>query len=346
MTKNFWNNLKSPIIGLAPMDGVTDAAFRYMVAKHGKPSYIMTEFVNVEGLARGATKMLPAFIYNEMERPIIAQIFGVEVESFYKATVMLCALGFDGVDINMGCPVKKVAVKGSGAGLIKNPKLAREIIFACKKAASDWAKGISMEKAGVHERIIKEVKKINKERGGGKIKRKEIPISVKTRIGYDKDVAEDWVKEIVKGRPAAITMHGRTLKQMYGGLADWNAIKRAAVIAQKEKIIFIGNGDVKSMKDGKEKIKKYGVDGVLVGRAALGNPWFFSNKTPEIKDRFKAILEHCKYFDKILKDKFIFGHIKKHLSWYCKNFPGAKELRMKLMLAESTADVKKTLSEF
>ncbi|MBI4975812.1 tRNA-dihydrouridine synthase family protein, partial [Candidatus Peregrinibacteria bacterium] len=207
--RGFWDKLKKPIVGLAPMDGVTDFAFRHMLAKYGKPSIIFTEFVNVEGLARGAVKMLSAFIYEEKERPIVGQLFGVEVDSFYKSALMLCALGFDGIDINMGCPVNKIAKRGSGAGLIKTPEIAKKIILTVKKAAEDFANGAELKDVGVSDEMIKKIEEMNF--GKGEFVRKIIPISVKTRIGYDKIVAEEWVKHLLEVKPANITMHGRTL---------------------------------------------------------------------------------------------------------------------------------------
>src|SRR3989338_6331485 len=158
MFRGFWDNLAKPIIGLSPMDGVTDAAYRFMVAKSSKPAVIMTEFTNVEGLSRGAISMLEAFIFSDVERPVVAQIYGVEVESFYKVALMVCELGFDGIDINMGCPANKVARRGSGAGLIKTPELAKTIIRIVQKAAQDWANGITMEEADIRPKAIKSVR--------------------------------------------------------------------------------------------------------------------------------------------------------------------------------------------
>ncbi|MBT4917135.1 tRNA-dihydrouridine synthase [Candidatus Peregrinibacteria bacterium] len=339
MNKSFWDNLDRPIIGLAPMDGVTDVAFRQMVCRHSKPSVLYTEFVNVEGLARGATKMLHAFRYEQNERPIVAQVFGVEVESFYKAAVMLCSLGFDGVDINMGCPVNKVAKKGSGAGLIQTPDLAREIIRAVKKGCKDWNEGISLEDAGVHEDIIIACNKMR----NGKIERRLIPVSVKTRIGTDKPITEEWISTILEEKPDCICLHGRTLKQLYSGEADWDEISKAAKLCRDAGVCFLGNGDVKSFKDAKDRVEQYGVDGILIGRAATGNPWFFGNEEPSMKKMFNAVLEHCEIFEELLSDKVPFVNIKKHLAWYCKGFDGARELRMKLMACESKKDVEKII---
>lgn len=339
---NFWKKLNHPIVGLAPMDGVTDAAFRYMVCKYSKPSFVMTEFTNVEGLARGATKMMKAFIYDKTQRPIVGQLFGVEVESFYKAAVLLCSLGFDGIDINMGCPVNKIARKGSGGSLIKTPDLAVKIIEAVKRGVKDWGNGIGLAQAGVHSDVIAYCKKT-------KVARRSIPVSVKTRIGYDKNIAIEWTKRLLETKPAAIIMHGRTLKQMYTGSADWEVLANAAEVCKGTGVKFLGNGDVQSMKDAKEKIKKYGVDGVLVGRAMLGNPWFFGGKEPEVGEkginkRLKIALEHVAYFEKL--NYAPFNNVKKHLAWYCKGFKGASELRMRLMLAKDGQDVGNIVNKF
>ncbi|MDA1060833.1 MAG: tRNA-dihydrouridine synthase [bacterium] len=345
--RGFWDNLEKPIIGLSPMDGVTDAAFRYMVCKHSSPSVVMTEFTNVEGLARGATQMLVAFLHNKIERPVVAQIYGVEVDSYYKCAVMLASLGFDGIDINMGCPANKVAKKGSGAGLIQTPKLAKELIRTTKQAVKDWSEGISLEKAGVHPDIIEACKDMRKKCLGfesvEKVDRNLIPVSVKTRIGFDKVVAEEWTKHLLEELPANITMHGRTLRQMYLGEADWDVLAKAAALCKASGVTFLGNGDVKSLKDAHEKIGRYGVNGVLVGRAALGNPWFFGGKEGGIESeismekRMAATLEHAKYFTKL--NHLPFHNIKKHLAWYCKGFSGARDMRMNLMGTQNLEEV-------
>lgn len=320
------------------MDGVTDASFRYMICKHGKPAVVITEFTNVEGLARGNVKGLTAFIYSEIEKPIVAQIFGVEPQSYYKAAVLLSSMGFDGIDINMGCPVTKVAAKGSGAALIKTPELAKKLVIMTKKGVKDWAEGISLKEAGVNEDMIEAVKKM-KSQEGKIVERKIIPVSVKTRIGYDKIVAEEWVKHLLEVEPANITMHGRTLKQLYMGLANWEEIAKACRVVKESGLdtTFLGNGDVKSMDDAREKVKQYGVDGVLAGRAVFGNPYFFAGREPTVKEGLEAAIEHAKYFEML--DHLAFQNIRKHLGWYCKGFEGAKELRISLMQLENSQDV-------
>ncbi len=341
MVRGFWDKLEDPIVALAPMDGVTDAAYRYMVCKHSNPSFTMTEFTNVEGLARGASDMLRAFIYSEIERPVVAQIYGVEVDSYYKTAVMLCYMGFDGIDINMGCPANKVAKRGSGAGLIRTPDLAKRLVKICKKASKDWAEGISLEDAGVHENNIEVIRKIH----GEGAERKEIPISVKTRVGFDEVITEEWVKHLLEVEPANISMHGRTLKQMYMGEAAWEEIAKGAELCKKTETSYLGNGDIQSMDDALEKIKKYGVDGVLIGRATFGNPWFFSDKEVTDLEKFEAAIEHAHYLEKEVPE-VNFISMRKHLGWYCKGFDGARELRKALMRVQTADDVEATIRKF
>jgi nifR3 family TIM-barrel protein len=338
---NFLKHLKDPIVGLSPMDGVTDAAYRHVVCKYSRPSLVFTEFVNVEGLARGVIKKMPAFLYDKSERPIVGQIFGVEVESFYKAALVVCALGFDGVDINMGCPAKKVEKKGSGAGLIKTPKLAFDIIEKVKKAVSDWNEGISLKEGGVHESIISECNRMKKS-----VLRKRLTVSVKTRIGYEKPITKEWISFLTEAKPDFISVHGRTLKQMYIGEANWNEIGIAAEICKKAGIMILGNGDVESMDDALKKIKNYGVDGVLAGRAVMGNPWFFGANEPAKDElgknaRLSVALEHLQYYKNLNYGPF--HDLKKHLGWYLKGFDGVKELRVKLMEASTYEEAENLL---
>jgi tRNA-dihydrouridine synthase len=238
----------------------------------------------------------------------------------------------------MGCPVTKVAAKGSGAALIKTPELAKKLVIMTKKGVKDWAEGISLKEAGVNEDMIEAVKKM-KSQEGKIVERKIIPVSVKTRIGYDSIVAEEWVKHLLEVEPSNISMHGRTLKQLYMGLANWEEIAKACRVVKASglDITFLGNGDVKSMDDAREKVKQYGVDGVLVGRAVFGNPWFFAGREPTAKEGLEAAIEHAKYFETL--NHLAFQNIRKHLGWYCKGFEGAKELRIKLMELENAKDV-------
>lgn len=338
MYRGFWNSFKKPVIALSPMDGVTDAPFRLITNKYGKPDLSITEFTSVEGICHGSLKSLKAFKYDESERPVLAQLFGSTPSSFYKCAFVIAELGFDGIDINMGCPANNVASKGAGASLILTPGLAMEIIYKSKEAMIDWFNGKNIEDVDLPQEIIDYVKKNQPQN----LTRKILPVSVKTRIGYNKIVIEEWVKTLLEAEPANISIHGRTLKQLYSGIADWEAIAKAARLIHQTKTSVLGNGDIKSLKEAHQKIKQYGVDGVLIGRAALGNPWIFKDREPTIQEKFAVAIEHSKNFEQTFcNDRFI--PMRKHLAWYCKGFPNASEIRQKLMKTNCSADVENAL---
>ncbi len=365
MPNFFWNNITKPIIALSPMDGVTDAAFRFIAAKYGRPDIHFTEFTNVEGLARNAAVMLDDFIYSEIERPVIAQIYGSEPESFYKIAVVACELGFDGIDINMGCPAKNVAARGCGAALIRNPPLAKQIIREVKRGVDDWVDGRSVEDLGLKPRMPLKVRRMNRERVGNERveERRPLPVSVKTRIGYDSVVIEDWVRHLLEEEPVAISIHGRTLKQMYTGSADWEAIARAAEVIHQTETLVLGNGDLNSLEEVVEKFRMSRVDGVLLGRGAMGNPWIFREKErvkellamgsgadfPNnyvgLTERFEVLLEHSRYFEK-LKGTDRFAAMRKHFAWYCKGIPRAAELRGKMFQTKSAREVEDVVKDY
>jgi nifR3 family TIM-barrel protein len=338
MSENFWSNLEKPFVGLAPMDGITDAAFRKMVVSFCKPDVLFTEFTSVEGICAGALKPLNAFIYDEEEHPIVAQLFGTDPECFYKAFFVIADLGFDGIDINMGCPAKVITTKGAGAALIKTPELAAKIIISIKKAANDWANGKNIDEVNLPKTIIEYVTL----KKPANVKRRLLPVSIKTRTGYENDETEKWITFLSKHKPDALTLHGRYLAQMYTGLANYVSILKASKIAKEHEIIFLGNGDIKSIKDGREKAEQYELDGFLIGRAALGKPWIFSQKEINRKDTFSAAIKHAQIYE-ILFQNMPFVAMRKHLAWYCKNFAGATEIRRKLMATNNTTQVKELL---
>lgn len=362
---SFWNDIRRPIVGLAPMDGVTDAAYRRIAARRGRPDVVLTEFTNVEGLSRGAQLMLDDFIYSEEERPAVAQIYGSEPESFYKVAILACALGFDGIDVNMGCPAKKVAARGCGAGLIRTPELAKEILRAVKRGIADWVDGISIDRLGMKQRMPIRVRRMNMQRIGAEdlVERRKIPLSVKTRIGYDRIVVEDWVQYLLEEEPAAITLHGRTLKQMYTGSADWDAIGRAAEVIHRTPTLVLGNGDLTSLAMAAEKIKLSGVDGVLIGRGAMGNPWIFARKDelkdflsgqrptppddlfPDLETRFAVLLEHARLFEEI-KGHARFTAMRKHFAFYCRGMARAAELRNRMFQTKDSGQVQSIISDY
>ena len=362
---SFWHDIPKPIIGLSPMDGVTDASFRWIAARHGGPDITVTEFTNVDAAVHAPHTLIRDFTYSEIERPVIAQIYGNKPELFYKAAHVVCELGFDGVDINMGCPAKNVAASGSGAALIRTPELAREIIQQTKQGIDDWVSGQTLDNLGLRQKLRETVKTSNQQRSGWETPplRQAIPLSVKTRIGYDEIVIDDWIANLLEEKPVAISIHGRTLKQGYKGDADWDAISQAVELAKPTQTIILGNGDLRDMGDIYRRVRQCGVDGVLLGRAAEGNPWIFKAKaqlkqalrdcvpppvTREsigLAERFKVIIEHAHHFETYVQERNFVG-MRKHLIWYCRDFRGAAELRTKMVRVNGTADVIQCLREY
>ena len=360
--------MKQPIIALAPMDGVTDAPCRTMHGIHGKPDIVLTEFTNVEGLWRGSNRIFRDFLYTPAERPVVAQIFGCQPEYFYKAAHIVCELGFDGVDINMGCPARTVANKGGGAALIRLPDTAKAIIRATQDGVRDWANGQTLEDLDMDPIRTGQIRQMNEDRrihwgDTTSSERRLLPVSVKTRLGYDSIVITDWVQELLELEPANITIHGRTLVQQYKGQADWDAIAAAAEIVRKTDTLILGNGDIHTLYQAAERIRTTGVHGVMIGRATFGNPWLFQNKeelkhllntnqalTPESLpvimpsrvERLDMALEHARIHAS-LKGEDHFVELRKHMGWYLGHFPGAKRVRNELVRINSLADVEQII---
>jgi nifR3 family TIM-barrel protein len=353
---SFWHTLPQPIIGLSPMDGVTDAAFRFIMAQHGKPDVQCTEFVSVEEIGRGTASAWRQLRFVDSERPVLAQIYGADPDGFYQVAHVLCALGFDGVDINMGCPAKSVSARGCGAALIKNPSLARAIIRAVQAGVQDWAAGHGIATIGLRARVVERVQQLTSTAvSPSREHRSILPVSVKTRIGYDTVVIEDWVSTLLEEQPEVIAIHGRTLAQMYRGRADWDAIRRAAKLVRETSTLVLGNGDLATMSEVVQRVRETQVHGVLIGRGALGNPWLFratawarqqlATPTAEappmdvtVGERCQVALEHARYFES-LNDGVPFQAMRKHLGWYCRGFPGAADMRAHLFTTMTSGDV-------
>lgn len=371
----FWKDIHEraqaenrPLYVLAPMADVTDCAFRKMINKYGKPDVTWTEFVSADGLIRatpeGKSKLMRDLLYNVRdensisdtmidERPIVAQLFSSNPEYMKQACKLVADLGYDGIDINMGCPDKGIEKQGCGSAMIKTPKKAQEIIRAAKEGAV---------------------------RADGT----RIPVTVKTRIGYNKNELETWLPALLEVGPAVITLHARTRKEMSKVPARWEHVARAVQIrdeffakinavknTQHEKTLILGNGDVLSIQDGYEKCKATGADGAMIGRGIFGNPWLFRNLigdagmsvgdartikgngapgpayVPTIEEKLNAMVEHTQIFETHLGDIKNFAIMKKHYKAYVNGFDGAKELRMELMEKASTArDVKEIVENF
>ena len=327
---NFWQDLKKKnkkgIMVLAPMADVTDPAFRRIIAKYGKPDVTWTEFVSADGLFKGGFEhLIKDLAYTDEERPIVAQFFTSSPEMMQKAAELAVDLGFDGIDINMGCPDKSIEKQGAGSAHIKNPKLAQEVIRGAMKGA---------KKDG-----------------------KNIPVSVKTRIGYNKNELETWLPAILETNPAVVTIHARTRKEMSLVPARWEHVKRAVEIrnnfldsnGKKSETLIFGNGDVVDLEDAEKKVVETGCDGVMLGRAIFGNPWRF-NRTEKKDDKtveeiLTALVEHTKLFEKLLPQKS-FAIMKKHFKAYVNGWEGAKELRLELMEANSASEVENTINKY
>ena len=332
----FWNKLPKPFFVMAPMADVTDVAFRTLVAKSGKPDVFWTEFVSADGLyhtttrsgrtsppsARAArpiqhgVKVLPLrsknnpllrdLQFTEEQRQIVAQIFSSKPEMITYATKLVAKLGFDGVDINMGCPDRSIEKQGCGAAMIKNPKLAQEIIRAAQTAS-------------------------------------KLPVSVKTRVGYNKESLDEWLTALLEANPAAITLHLRTRKEMSLVPADWELMNKAVEIRNRvnPNVLLIGNGDVQDLEDARIKIAESGCDGAMLGRAMFGNPWVFAGRKSEdtpLAEKLEALVDLAHGFEKLSPPKH-FAILKKHIKAFVTDFPGVADLRARLMRAESATEL-------
>lgn len=348
------------------MDGVTDACFRSVIARQGKPDVGFTEFTHVHDICRGPEILMETLLYSEMERPIVAQLYGKDPDLFYRAAHAVCELGFDGLDINMGCPSKSVASSGSGAGLIRTPELARAIMQAATRGIEDWAGGQTLEQAGFKAARVAVIERLNQQRGTtDPTPRRRIPLSVKTRLGYESVTVEMWVEELLKEQPTVISLHGRTLKQMYRGTADWSAIARAVALVKGTGTLLLGNGDIQSLDDVARRVHETGVDGVLIGRSVLGAPWFFREKEQarmrtqsvsgmdvkqdpvevSLNERFAVLVDHAQQFQALVGERQ-FYRMRKHLGWYCKGFPHAASLRAQMVRVSSVTELQTLLADF
>jgi nifR3 family TIM-barrel protein len=333
MTKGFWGKLHKPMFVLAPMHDVTDAAFRNVIAKYGKPDVFYTEFASTEALMseKGHDKVMHYLKFSKIEHPIVAQVFGSKSEKFYDTAKLVASLGFDGIDINMGCPEKNAVRGGSCAGLFHTPEIAKELILACKQAATDFAK---------------------------ENKTAEIPVSIKIRIGDTKVNWESWISKLLEAEPAAIAIHLRTRKEMSKVPAHWEVMPKIVKFINENttaetRPIILGNGDVENIEQAQKLIDETGCDGVMLGRAIFGNPWLFANahskkhiNPPTLKERLKVLLEHTKLYEKTFEGKKPFDIMKRHFKAYVSGFDGAAELRMQMFETKSAKDLEKVIKDF
>lgn len=304
----FSEGLPKPFLALAPMDDVTDTVFRQVIADLAPPDLYFTEFVNVEGLqSPGREKLLPKLRFSEEERPISAQIWGIKPENFYKATKEIIEMGFDGVDLNFGCPIKKIVKGGACAAMINNRELASEIIDATRDAAGE-----------------------------------RFPVLIKTRVGFT-TVDLSWLEFLLSKKLDLLSIHGRTAKQLSNIPADWSLIgevsKMRDILCPSTKIV--GNGDVSSRAQAKELARKYQLDGVMIGRGVFHDPFVFAKDSPwgsyTKEQKIRLFRKHIELFDKTWKHgEYRFDALKKFCKAYINGFDGASDLRAQFMQAGST----------
>lgn len=308
MAHSFWQRLPRPLTALAPMSGVTDTVFRRLVARCGKPDVLFTEFISCAGLcSRGRNRLLPTAWYDPAEQPLVVQLFGPDPEPFRDCAAWAAECGFAGVDINAGCPDRNVEKQGAGARLMLDLDRLAAIVRAAREGAGS------------------------------------LPVSVKTRLGYDELNTDAIISRLLDCGAAVISLHGRTREEKFGGAVHWDEVARAARLARDHGggTLVVGNGSIKSLAAGHRIASRYELDGFMIGRGIYGNPWFFSPRMdePGPARRLDIALAHARLHREVYGDRQNFHSIKKHLAWYVRGMPGASDLRARLMNASCVGEV-------
>lgn len=310
-----WTELKRPIMALAPMEEVSDTVFRQLLCELGKPDVMFSEFVNVRHIfSHGTDSSIRRLEYTSAEKPLVLQLWGNDVELYYQAADLAVALGYDGVDINMGCPQPKIVKQAACSALIKDPSTAAQIVEATKAGAAG-----------------------------------RISVSVKTRIGFDQVATEEWIGFLLSLDLDAITVHGRTSAQMSKAPADWSEIGRAVRLRDRmaKSTLIIGNGDVLSLEQARSYVKDYRVDGVMIGRGIFHDPWLFNPKRESLlidkKVRLETLLRHVNLWQQTWEGKAHYPALKRFFKIYCQGFDDASNLREQLMSSRNPDELKDLL---
>lgn len=315
-----WVSIPRPIIALAPMAGVTDAAYRQFIKSVAPKTVVFTEFLSTDALAFGARKTLQMLSFDPaLERPFIVQVFGHSPEHFLEAAKVIEDIGADGIDINMGCPAAKVVSSCHGAALIRNVELATKLVAATKKAV-------------------------------------KIPVSVKTRLGWNStESLVSFCTALVEAGADALSVHGRRFCDKFSGKAEWEPIYN---LKRCVRVPVIGNGDIATADDALKKIGN--LDGVMVGRGTFGNPWLLrdiadaftamraeqANRKPQstvqrltFAEKVPFILMHCELSVRLKGEHRGILEMRRHFCGYVKGFEGASAMRQELMKVEKINDV-------
>lgn len=314
MNHNFWDNLPRPFFVLAPMADVTDAPFRAVVARCGRPDVFYTEFVSAHGLSSpGHERLLKDLTITPTDHPIIAQFFGTQPEHFFSAGKLARELGFDGVDINMGCPDRSIMKQGAGIALASTPERVPELIAALREGF-----------------------------GGS--------VAVKTRLGlYKTDEMDAWIPVILESKPDVLMVHGRTMKEASKVPAHWDLIGRCAQMAHDAGVLCVGNGDVISRAQGEELAERWGVDGVMVGRGIFQNPWLFgpnADREHTLREQLELLVQHAQLWERQWTGVKSFDLMKKFIKSYVFRWPGAADLRACLMECKDADGLRRVVAEF
>lgn len=310
---NIWQELPKPFLILAPMEGVTDVAFRRVIAKAGRPDLFYTEFTNVSSYAseKGRHNALERLQVVDSDKPIIAQIWGKNPDHFSELGHALKSLGFSGVDLNFGCPDKHVNHAGGGAAMIKTPELAVECYRKVKASTN-------------------------------------LPVSIKTRLGFTYvDEYKTWLKTLLNEHPAALTVHLRTRKEMSKVAAHYELIpeilKMRTELSPETKLII--NGDIKDRQAALALYEKYPeIDGFMIGRGVFQNPYCFTDYCPNTQELMSLLYYHLDCWDEH-NSSTSYEPLKHYFKIYINNFPGASDLRTELMLTHSTAEAREVLKK-
>lgn len=315
---NFWNNLERPFTALAPMEDVTDTVYRRLIAAAGRPDVFYTEFTSSDGLfSRGREKVIHRLQFTQEERPLVAQIWGTNPENHYRAAKLLVSMGFDGIDLNMGCPVPKIVKSGACSALIDRPELAKELYLAtCEGAGS-------------------------------------VPVSIKTRLGFNSWKTEEWIGFVLGLAPAALIVHGRIARDMSSKPANWSEIGRVVTLRNEAGVPtrIVGNGDVLSYADVIARSEESGVDGVMIGRGVFQNIFVFRKDGREQRElsqseQLQLLMKHIELFEATWSTERPFRVLKKFFKNYAVGFRGASALRMQLVEADSAGEVRMIISDW